>query len=52
MYKRGFVKVNKQRIPITNNKIIEDNIGNTGCVCIEDVVSFSPSLLISFLFFF
>ena len=28
IYKRGFAKINKQRIPITSNGIIEKGLGN------------------------
>lgn len=28
IYKRGFAKVNHQRIPITDNTIVEENLGN------------------------
>lgn len=38
IYKRGHLKVNKQRIPITDNAIIEDNLAHCNCVCIEDIV--------------
>ncbi|KAI1463315.1 60S ribosomal protein L7 [Daldinia caldariorum] len=38
IYKRGYGKINKQRIPITDNSIIEENLGQYGIVCIEDLV--------------
>lgn len=38
IYKRGYGKVNKQRIPLNDNKIIEDNLGKFGIVSIEDLV--------------
>ncbi|CAG8562703.1 8163_t:CDS:2, partial [Scutellospora calospora] len=38
IYKRGYAKVNKQRIPITENAIIEQNLGKFGIICIEDLV--------------
>lgn len=38
MYKRGYGKVNGQRIPLTDNQIIEDNLGKYGIVCIEDLI--------------
>lgn len=38
VYKRGFVKVNKQRIPITDNAIIEDKLGKFGIICVEDII--------------
>lgn len=38
IYKRGFASINKQRIPITDNKIISDNLGKDGLTCTEDLV--------------
>ncbi|KAF8623469.1 hypothetical protein AX15_006253 [Amanita polypyramis BW_CC] len=38
IYKRGYGKVNKQRIPITNNAIIEENLGKHDILCVEDLV--------------
>ncbi len=38
IYKRGFARVNKQRIPITDNQIIEDSLGKHGIICIEDLI--------------
>eukprot|EP00051_Salpingoeca_urceolata_P026137 m.476217 g.476217 ORF g.476217 m.476217 type:complete len:244 (+) comp20470_c0_seq1:67-798(+) len=38
MYKRGYVKVDKQRVPITDNEIIEKALGDKGLICIEDLV--------------
>jgi len=38
IYKRGFGKINKQRIPLTENKLIEDNLGKYGIVCMEDLI--------------
>ncbi|MBL2468571.1 hypothetical protein ELJ42_29680, partial [Klebsiella pneumoniae] len=38
LYKRGFAKVQGQRIPIQDNAIIEQNLGKHGLVCIEDLV--------------
>lgn len=38
IYKRGYVKVNRQRIPITDNAIIEQNLEKFGIICIEDLV--------------
>jgi len=39
IYKRGFAKINKQRIPITNNEQIEQHLGKQGLICIEDLVN-------------
>ncbi|KAI0804144.1 60S ribosomal protein L7 [Xylaria sp. FL0064] len=38
IYKRGYGKVNKQRIPLTDNAIIEENLGKYGIICMEDLV--------------
>ena len=38
VYKRGFAKVNHQRLPITSNDIIEENLGKYGLTCVEDIV--------------
>ena len=38
IYKRGYAKVNKQRIPITDNKIIEAKLGKYGIICMEDLI--------------
>jgi len=38
IYKRGYAKVNHQRVPITSNAIIEAALGNKGIICIEDLV--------------
>jgi len=38
MYKRGFGKVNRQRIPIADNSVIAGSLRQYGIVCIEDVI--------------
>merc|ERR1719411_1247449 len=38
IYKRGFGKVNGQRMPITDNSIIEQKLGQFGIECTEDLV--------------
>jgi large subunit ribosomal protein L7e len=38
IYKRGYGKVNKSRIPLTDNAIIEENLGKFGIVCMEDLI--------------
>jgi large subunit ribosomal protein L7e len=38
VYKRGFVKVNKQRLPITDNSLIEAKVGKHGIICVEDII--------------
>jgi large subunit ribosomal protein L7e len=38
IYKRGFAKVNKQRIPISDNSVIEAALGRYGIICVEDLI--------------
>ncbi|KAL2195465.1 ribosomal protein L30, ferredoxin-like fold domain-containing protein [Corynascus similis CBS 632.67] len=38
IYKRGYGKVNGQRIALTDNAIIEENLGKYGIICIEDLI--------------
>eukprot|EP00210_Caulerpa_lentillifera_P003167 g3026.t1 len=38
IYKRGYGKVNGNRIPLKNNEIIEDQLGKFDIICIEDLV--------------
>jgi len=38
VYKRGFVKVNGNRTPITTNDIIEAHLGKYGIICVEDLI--------------
>lgn len=38
IYKRGYGKIDKQRIPLTDNQLIEDNLGKFGIVCMEDLI--------------
>uniref|UniRef100_A0A0K0E9C9 Large ribosomal subunit protein uL30 n=1 Tax=Strongyloides stercoralis TaxID=6248 RepID=A0A0K0E9C9_STRER len=38
VYKRGYGKINGQRIPLTNNAIIEENLGKYDVICAEDIV--------------
>lgn len=38
IYKRGFGKVNGSRIPLSDNEIIEKELGKYGIICIEDLV--------------
>ncbi|KAF2019568.1 60s ribosomal protein-like protein l7 [Aaosphaeria arxii CBS 175.79] len=38
IYKRGYGKVNKQRIPLTDNEIVEENLGKYGIICVEDLI--------------
>ncbi|KAF3492248.1 60S ribosomal protein L7 [Arthroderma uncinatum] len=38
VYKRGYGKINKQRIALTDNQLIEENLGKYGIVCMEDLI--------------
>lgn len=38
VYKRGYGKVNKSRIPLSDNATIEGALGSLGVICIEDVI--------------
>ncbi|CAN0847403.1 60S ribosomal protein L7-4 [Linum grandiflorum] len=38
IYKRGFGKLEKQRIPLTDNAIVEKGLGKFGIICVEDLI--------------
>ncbi|KDE04682.1 hypothetical protein MVLG_04906 [Microbotryum lychnidis-dioicae p1A1 Lamole] len=38
IYKRGALKINGQRIPITSNQVVEQALGKYGILTIEDIV--------------
>ena len=38
IYKRGYGKINHSRIPLSDNTIIEQNLGKFGINCIEDLI--------------
>merc|ERR1712228_201426 len=38
VYKRGFGKINKQRIPLSDNEIIASNLGESGIYGMEDLI--------------
>ncbi|KAJ3243020.1 60S ribosomal protein L7 [Chytriomyces hyalinus] len=38
IYKRAFAKVDKQRIPIHDNSVVETSLGKYGVICIEDII--------------
>jgi len=38
IYKRGFAKVDGRRQPLTNNALIEQQLGKHGIICMEDLV--------------
>ncbi|TRY81478.1 hypothetical protein DNTS_007238 [Danionella cerebrum] len=37
--KRGLAKVNKRRIPLTDNTFIEKHLGKYGIICLEDLIN-------------
>ncbi|GAB4842653.1 hypothetical protein Ancab_012626 [Ancistrocladus abbreviatus] len=38
IYKKGQAKIDKQKIPLTDNNIIEQSLGKYGILCLEDIV--------------
>ncbi|KAI3702592.1 hypothetical protein L6452_28338 [Arctium lappa] len=38
IYKRGYGKLNRQRIPLTDNSIVEQGLGKHGIICVEDLI--------------
>lgn len=38
IYSRGFGKVNRARIPLSDNCFIEQNLGKAGITCVEDLI--------------
>jgi 60S ribosomal protein uL30 len=38
VYKRGYVKVDRQRIPLTDNDIVEKALGKHDVICVEDMI--------------
>jgi 60S ribosomal protein uL30 len=38
VYKRGFVKIDGNRTPITSNDLIEKSLGKFGIICVEDLI--------------
>jgi len=38
VYKRGFAKINRQRIPITDNALVEQTLGKQGIICVDDLI--------------
>lgn len=39
IWKRGFMKVNKQRIPIADNSVVQDSVGKYGIECVADLIN-------------
>ncbi|KAG9478594.1 large ribosomal subunit protein uL30 [Eleutherodactylus coqui] len=38
IYKRGYLKIRKQRMPMTDNSLIEKKLGKRGIICVEDLI--------------
>lgn len=38
VYKRGYGKVNKARLPLSDNSVVERSLGKFGITCMEDLV--------------
>ena len=38
IYKRGYGKVNKQRVPIDTNSVVEGVLGKFDIICVEDLI--------------
>merc|ERR1712051_1024496 len=38
IYKRGFIKVDGKRTPITSNALVEETLGRHGIICVEDMI--------------
>ncbi|RKP18578.1 hypothetical protein ROZALSC1DRAFT_29749 [Rozella allomycis CSF55] len=38
LYKRGFGKINGQRIALSDNAVIEQSLGKLGIICMEDLI--------------
>merc|ERR1711998_188314 len=38
IYKHGFGKINKQRLPLNDNAVVERGLGKYGIMCMEDLV--------------
>ncbi|KAL8243696.1 hypothetical protein R6Q59_009954 [Mikania micrantha] len=38
IYKRGYGKINKQRVALTDNQLVEEHLGKYGIVCMEDLI--------------
>ncbi|KAL3633088.1 hypothetical protein CASFOL_026072 [Castilleja foliolosa] len=39
IYKKGVVKIGTQRLPLTDNNIVEQELGQHDIICIEDIVN-------------
>merc|ERR1719453_750679 len=38
IYKRGFGKINHQRVPLSDNSVVEAGLGKYGIMCMEDLI--------------
>jgi len=38
IYKRGFGKVNRSRVPLASNFVIEEALGKHDIICVEDLI--------------
>merc|ERR1712007_241932 len=38
IYKRGFGKINHQRVPLSDNSVVEAGLGKFGIICVEDLI--------------
>lgn len=38
IYKRGFLKIDGKRTPITSNDLVEKTLGRHGVICVEDMI--------------
>ncbi|XWS46657.1 hypothetical protein CRYUN_Cryun14cG0086700 [Craigia yunnanensis] len=38
IYKKGYGKLNKQRVALIDNAIVEQALGNYGITCVEDLI--------------
>lgn len=38
IFKHGFMKVDEKRVPMTSNLAIEEQLGDVGVICVEDVI--------------
>lgn len=39
IYKRGYGKINRQRIPLSNNAVVETGLGKYNIKCVEDLIN-------------
>lgn len=38
IYKRGYARVNKQRVPLSSNELVEEHLKKFDIICMEDLV--------------